>query len=110
MKLPKLSFSLRRVDWRSVPQWFVAAALGWKEYIIKMPERARALTRYEFRLRSARLLFAVVITYAITGVAVGLGYYIPVKWCNEGVFKKVKVCPARLDNSFAQLLIFCNYW
>src|SRR3990167_2965263 len=102
MKLPKLSFSLRRVDWRSVPQWFVAAALGWKEYIIKMPERARALTRYEFRLRSARLLFAVVITYAITGVAVGLGYYIPVKWCNDGVFKKVKVCPARFDNSFAQ--------
>ena len=104
MNIKSLMARIRTLEWRAIPRWFVAAALGWKEYIMLMPQRARQLTRYEFRVRSARLLFAVVIVYFIAGIAVGLGYYVPVKWCSEGMFKKVKLCPARLDNSFA------NFW
>ena len=96
MKQKKLKL---RFDWRRFTAWFKNSAFGWRDYVLAMPHRAKLLTRYDFRIRVARLLFALVITYLIAGIAVGLGFYIPSKWCTNGI-KGAKVCPLRVDDSF----------
>ena len=90
-----------RPNWRAIWPWLVASALGWRDYILTLPDKARRLTRWELRVRAARFIFALAIVYLVAGIFVGAGYYVPVRWCQkEG---GVKVCPWRMESSFARL-------
>lgn len=70
--LPKLP----QINIRNFPQWWSGLLLSWKEYFVSLPERMKRLTRREIRVKVARYLFAIIITYFVTGVICGFGFYL----------------------------------
>jgi len=52
-----------------------ALLVGWKDYFVNLPARAKSLTRKQIRVKIAKYLFAIVLVYFIVGILLGTGFY-----------------------------------
>ncbi len=65
-----------KIDFKAFPGWIRSVALGWREYFVSFPTRVKKLTRREIRVKVARYLYAIVVTYFVVGVIFGFGFYL----------------------------------
>lgn len=56
--------------------WWGYILAGWKEYFVSFPARMKSLTRREIRVKTAKYLLAIVVTYFIVGIILGCGFYL----------------------------------
>lgn len=69
-KTPTINFNIK-----DLPSKLKTTLIGWKDYFVNLPARAKALTRKQIKVKIAKYLFAIVLVYFIIGVLLGVGFY-----------------------------------